>query len=192
MNKINFTKGFIMGLLNFLKKLFTSSCKKDKNSITVNAVEMDYPLSFEGNKVYYFTKDCYVYVKGTRHTASDGKDRAFMMTCLFKRGFMTDGASAPKIVEKWVPNIKNGDDVYNSAPFIHDGLYAHKGVINGAELTREECDDVLRGIWRIAGMKRSIAGLADMGIEAFAGSSEHWGNDSLDCKHLFKAKWEYR
>jgi hypothetical protein len=67
-----------------------------------------------------------------------------------------------------------------------------KGVVDGADLTREECDDILRGIWRIAGMCRLVAGAADFGIHVFAGSNDHWGNDSNNCKHLFKAKFEYR
>lgn len=29
----------------------------------MNVIDMDYPLGFSKNKVYYFTKDCYVYVK---------------------------------------------------------------------------------------------------------------------------------
>ena len=105
---------------------------------------------------------------------------------------MSDGASAPSFAQWLVPDIKKGNDVYNSAPFIHDGLYMYKGTINGADLTREECDDILRGIWRISGMDRVVAGAADLGIKAFAGSSSHWGNDSNSCKHLFIAKFEYR
>ena len=166
--------------------------KKDRNAITVEAVEMDRPLVFEGKDVYCFKRDGYVYVKGTRYTKADGKERNFMMTCLFKRGFLTDGASAPAFAKMFIPDIKTGDDVYNSAPFIHDGLYMQKGVIDGADLTREECDDVLRGIWRIAGMNRLIAGAADLGIYLFAGSPDHWGDDYNNCKHCFNAKFEYR
>jgi hypothetical protein len=167
--------------------------QKERNSITVDDVTIDFPLVFDGNgKMYFFKLDRYVYVKGTRYTKADGKTRDFLMTCLFKRGFMSDGASAPSFAQFVVPDIKAGNDVYNSAPFIHDGLYMCKGTIEGADLTREECDDVLRGIWRIAGMSRLVAGAADLGIHVFAGSSDHWGNDSNNCKHLFKAKFEYR
>ena len=164
-----------------------------EDAITVKEITIDFPLVFDGNgKMYFFKFDRYVYVKGTRFTKEDGKTRDFLLTCLFKKGFMTDGASAPDFAQSFVPNIKNGDDVYNSAPFIHDGLYMHQGCINGANLSREECDDILRGIWRISGMSRVVAGAADAGIKFFAGSSEHWGNDSNNCKHLFKAKFEYR
>lgn len=183
----------LSSIYNFIFKSAKSTSKKDdKNSITVDSIDMDYPLSFEGNKVYYFTKDCYVYVKGTRHLASDGKDHAFLLTCLFKRGFMSDGASAPQFAKHFLPEVKKGDNVYNAAPFIHDGLYILKGVINGADLTRDECDDILRGIWRLAGLSRAVAGAADLGVHVFAGSDEYWGSDSLDCKHLFKPTWQYR
>jgi hypothetical protein len=41
-------------------------------------------------------------------------------------------------------------------------------------------------------MNRLVAGASDLGIQVFAGSSEHWGNDGNDCRHLFEAKFEYR
>ena len=143
--------------------------EKQRNSITVDDVTIDFPLMFDGNgKMYFFKLDRYVYVKGTRYTKADGKTRDFLLTCLFKKGFMSDGASTPTFAQFIVPDIKKGNDVYNSAPFIHDGLYMCKGVVDGADLTREECDDILRGIWRIAGMCRLVAGAADFGIHVFA------------------------
>lgn len=167
--------------------------QQDRDSIVVDAIEIDFPLEFDGNgKMYFFKLDRYVYVKGSRYTKSDKKVRDFMLTCRFRRGFMSDGASAPDFAKKFVPDIKKGDDVYNAAPFIHDALYMLKGEVNGAKLSREECDDILRGIWRIAGMTRLVAGAADLGIQVFAGSSDHWGNDGNDCKHLFEATFEYR
>lgn len=182
-----------MSFINWLRSLVSKKqTTNDKNSITVNALEMDRPLVFEGNGMYHFTRDCYVYVKGSRYTKSDKKTRNFMMTCLFKRGFMSDGASAPAFAKSFVPDVKKGDNVYNAAPFIHDGLYMLKGYINGANLTREECDDILRGIWRLAGINRAVAGAADLGVHVFAGSDDHWGNDYNDCKHLFGCKFENR
>jgi len=182
-----------MSILSWLRNLFLgSAAKNNRNSITVDAIEMDRPLVFEGDKVYHFKRDCYVYVKGSRYTKSNNKSTKFMMTFLFKRGFMSDGASAPAFAKEFVPDVKKGDDVYNAAPFIHDGFYMVKGRIKGANLSREECDDVLRGIWRIAGMSRAVAGAADLGIQVFAGSSEHWGNDYNNCKHLFVATYEKR
>lgn len=182
-----------MGISSFFSSLFGGKSKKaDKNSITVDSVSQDYPLEFDGNKTYWFTKDCIVYVKGSRYTKSDKTTRKFLMTCTFKKGFMTDGASAPDIFGCVVPHIKEGNDTYNAAPFIHDGLYILRGEIDGANLNREECDDILRGIWRCANMSRVIAGIADVGIHLVAGSSKHWGDDALDCKHLFKAKFKYQ
>ena len=56
---------------------------------------------------------------------------------------MLNGASAPLFAQKFLPDVKVGDDVYNAAPFIHDGLYMWKGRIDGIRLKREECDDSL-------------------------------------------------
>ena len=100
--------------------------EKERNSITVDDVSLDFPLVFDGNgKMYFFKLDRYVYVKGTRYTKLDKKSRPFMLTCRFRRGFMSDGASAPEFAKMFVPDIKKGDDVYNAAPFIHDGLYMY-------------------------------------------------------------------
>ena len=47
--------------------------QKDRNSITVDDVTIDFPLVFEGNgKMYFFKLDRYVYLKGTRYTKADG------------------------------------------------------------------------------------------------------------------------
>lgn len=79
------------------------------------------------------------------------------------------------------------------APFIHDGLYMLKGDVDGGveSLVREECDDFLRGIWRLAGMNRGIAAAADKGILAAASGDEHWGNDSEKNRPFFTATMEY-
>lgn len=153
---------------------------------------MDRPFVFEGKGVYHFTRDRNVYVKSSRYINSENRERNFMMTCLFKRGFLTDGASAPAFANSFVPDIKKGEEVDNSAPFIHDGLCMYRGVIDDANLTREECDDFLRCILRISGMLRAVASAADVGVKFFVGSSDHWGNDCNNCKHLFEAKFENR
>ena len=176
-----------MATLKMLIDKMTSrkNFQQDRNSITVESIEIDFPLVFDGNgKMYFF--------KLSRYTKADKKFRDFMLTFRFRRGFMSDGASAPAFAKRFVPDIKKGDDVYNAAPFIHDGLYMLAGQTDGCKLSREECDDILRCIWRIAGMSRLVAGAADLGIQVFAGSSDHWGNDSNNCKHLFEAKFEYR
>lgn len=55
--------------------------KKDRNAITVEVVEMDRSLVFEGPDVY-----------------------------CFKRGFLTDGVSAPAFAKVFIPDIKNRID----------------------------------------------------------------------------------
>ena len=185
-----------MGIWSFLSSIFGAKNEK-RNSITVQSVKQDYPFELEDNKkMFWFTKDCKIDVIGTRRFPSEGKERQFILHVTFKKGFMTDGASAPDIFGCVVPHYKEGNDLYNAAPFIHDGLYVWGGEVTGLDkkLNREECDDILREIWKKAGMGRKIRGCADFGIELFAGSKSHWGqqSDDLDCKHLFVTKWEYR
>lgn len=68
---------------------------------------------------------------------------------------------------------------------IHDSLYTLKG----ANLfTREECDDVFRGLLRDAGISRMKAGLADMSVGLFAGGDKHWGNDTWNNKNKIHVK----
>lgn len=161
------------------------------SSITVTEVDPNFQFCFEKKSCYCFTKDCTVRIKGTRTLKKGATPKKFEMTCVFKKGFTTDGASAPEFAKFIVPAVKEGDDIYNAAPFIHDGLYMYKGKIDGAELTRDECDDILRGIWRISGMSRTVAGVADLGTHVVAGSSDHWGNASAEDKKFFKATFKY-
>lgn len=184
-----------MGLWSALSKLFGSK-NEERNSITVQTVDIPYPYQLDDNgKMYWFTKDCKVNIFGTRRFPSKGIERKFVLRVTFKNQFMTDGASAPDFCSCVVPHYKDGDDIYNTAPFVHDGLYVWGGEVQGLDgkLSREECDDILREVWRKSGMGRKIRGTADYLIEKFAGSKSHWGqqSDDLDCKHLFVAKWEY-
>lgn len=106
-------------------------------------------------------------------------------------GFKTDGASIPKIFQWFLPSwdesgardsgVTHGD-IYNIGSTIHDGLYIHKGF---GLFTREEVDDILRGIWRESGISRFKAGMADKAVEWFAGGSKHWGSDSYGVGDLF-------
>lgn len=181
----------IYSIVDFFKNLFK---KKDTDSITVNGVYVDDGFSFEkaqNGNYYLFVKDCSVRLLGNRHFASDSSNRNFEMVCKFKKGFKSDGASAPLFAQKFLPDVKVGDDVYNAAPFIHDGLYMWKGCIDGVRLKREECDDILRGTWRCSGVGRIVAGIADIGIQFFAGSEIHWGDDSLNCRHCFEISMRY-
>lgn len=68
---------------------------------------------------------------------------------------------------------------------IHDSLYTLKG----ANLfTREECDDVFRGLLRDSGISRAKAGLADIAVGLFAGGEKHWGNDAWNNKNKIHVK----
>lgn len=179
-----------MSIFGFLKDLFTGKLfQKDENSVTVTGVRMLSDLCFEKKDCYCFSSDCKVEVSGTRHEKSKKGEYKFVLTCVFKKGFTSDGASAPDFAKKWVPSVKEGNDLYNIAPFIHDGLYGLKGTVDGADFTRDECDDILRGIWRESGMDRAIAGAADVGIHLVAGSDDHWGGDVEKTKAFFSAKF---
>ena len=60
--------------------------QQDRNSITVESIEIDFPLVFDGNgKMYFFKLDRYVYVKGSRYTKADKRFRDFMLTFRFRR-----------------------------------------------------------------------------------------------------------
>lgn len=186
-----------MRFWSWLSSIFGKK-NEERNSITIQSVCIDQPFELENNhgKMFFFLKDAKVDVVGTRRFPSEKKEREFILHVTFKKDFQTDGASAPDIFSCVVPHYKEGNDLYNAAPFIHDGLYAWGGVVNGIDkkLSREECDDILREIWKKAGMGRKIRGCADLGVEAFAGSEDHWGemSDNLMCRHLFVTKWEYR
>lgn len=101
---------------------------------------------------------------------------------VIKKGFMTDGASVPFIFTWFLPKWDKNNILYNVGAAIHDGLYIHKGF---NLFSREECDDILRSIWRQAGISRFKAGVADKCIEWLAGCSCHWGNDSDKVGDLF-------
>lgn len=68
--------------------------------------------------------------------------------------------------------------VYNCGAIVHDCLYTTKGI--SGLFTREECDDFIRGIWRISGISRFRAGVGDVCLFLFGGGDKHWGIDDLD------------
>ena len=89
--------------------------------------------------------------------------------------------SVPKIFRWYLPSWDKDNSAYNLAGAIHDALYT----VKGANLfTREECDDVFRGLLRDSGISRAKAGLADMAVGLFAGGDKHWGNDEWKNKDL--------
>lgn len=127
-------------------------------------------------------------------TYSDGKTERAQLEILIKPSFITDGASTFWPVSLLVPPWKKNDDHYNAAPVAHDVLYMLGGIVDGehepVKLSREEVDDILRGVWRCWGMSRFLAGCADKGVEIFAGGKDHWGNDGYGVRQFVEVKWE--
>lgn len=126
-------------------------------------------------------------------TYTDGKkEKARLEICIYP-SYMTDGASTFWPISLLVPQWKNGDDRYNAAPVAHDVLYLLGGIVEGehepVKLSREEVDDILRGVWRCWGMSRFVAGCADKGVELFAGGNKHWNNDSYGVRQYVNARW---
>jgi hypothetical protein len=91
--------------------------------------------------------------------------------------FRCDGLSVPVLFRWFLPSWDKKNELYNIAGAVHDWLYATKGA--NEFFTREECDDIFRGILREAGVGRFKAGVADVMVGLFAGCGLHWGNDSL-------------
>lgn len=96
---------------------------------------------------------------------------------IFRPGFKCDGLSVPKIFRWFLKNWDSENDLYNIAGLCHDLGYAAAGF---ALFSREEIDDIFRGMLREAGKDRRRAGLADLALRAFAGG--HWGTDEYNCR----------
>lgn len=126
-------------------------------------------------------------------TYKDGKKEKALLEIVLKPKYKTDGASTfwpiSKLVPQWIP----GDDKYNAGPAVHDVLYLLEGIVASefepVKLSREEVDDILRGIWRCWGMSRFLAGCADKAIEMVAGGKKHWGNDSYEVREFATSLW---
>lgn len=104
------------------------------------------------------------------------------------RGFKCDGLSVPWFARWFLPTWDENNSLYNLAGATHDGLYLTKGYYGF--FTREECDDIFRGLLRESKISRFKAGCADKAVEWFAGGDGHWGNDSYDVKSLFRMSVE--
>ena len=100
-------------------------------------------------------------------------------------GFKCDGLSVPVIFRWFLPSWDSKNGLYNLAGVIHDGLYANKGI---CIFSREQVDDIFRGLLRESGICRFKAGCADKAVEWFAGGNEHWSSDQYHCKDLIKLK----
>ena len=98
------------------------------------------------------------------------------------RGFRCDGLSVPYLLRWFLPSWDERNGLYNVAGAVHDWLYTTKG--NFGMFTREECDDVFRGLLRESGKSRFKAGCADKAVEWFAGGNSHWNNDSYGVADL--------
>ena len=97
-------------------------------------------------------------------------------------GFRCDGLSVPRIFRWFLPSWDEKNPVYNLAGAFHDWLYSTGG--NCGMFTREECDDVFRGLLRESGIGRFKAGCADKAVEWFAGGDDHWANDEYGIRPL--------
>ena len=126
-------------------------------------------------------------------TYKDGRVERALLEVELLPGYKTDGASTFWPISKLVPQWRDGDDEYNAGPVAHDVLYLLEGIVEGefepVKLSREEVDDILRGIWRCWGMGRFLAGCADKGVEIFAGGRRHWGSDGYGVRQFARAKW---
>lgn len=99
-------------------------------------------------------------------------NKKYKIECTLKTGFQTDGASVPWLFSWFVPKWSS-DTAYNMAAMLHDAMYGEKGF---GILSREECDDLYRGMLRNCGIGRFKAGVVDKCIELFGGNKTHWGN----------------
>lgn len=91
-------------------------------------------------------------------------------------GFRCDGLSVPRLLRWFLPSWDDRNGLYNVAGAVHDWLYTTGG--NFGMFTREECDDIFRGLLRESGIGRFKAGCADKAVEWFAGGKDHWNNDN--------------
>lgn len=127
-------------------------------------------------KPHIFEGDVHVFVNVLK------SDVLLKLIFNIKSGFKCDGASIPLAFRWFLPSWDKKNHIYNLGSTIHDGLYIHKGFML---FTREECDDILRGIWRESGISRFKAGVADKAVQLFAGGKKHWGNDSYGVGKYF-------
>ena len=161
-----------------------TKCRVEKVVVTPFITTMDRPFEFLGYaRILVWLERTY----------KDGKVEKALLEVELLPGYKTDGASIFWPISKLVPQWRDGDDEYNVGPVAHDVLYLLEGIVEGefepVKLSREEVDDILRGIWRCWGMGRFLAGCADKGVEIFAGGRRHWGSDAYGVRQFARAKW---
>lgn len=163
-----------------------------RTKCTVKSVKVSPFITTAGRPFVFLGAACIV-IELVR-TYTDGTTEKALLTIKIRPGYKTDGASTFFPISLLVPQWVTNDDTYNAAPVAHDVLYMLGGVIAGefeaVHLSREEVDDILRGVWRCWGMSRFVAGCADKGVEIFAGGNAHWGNDGYGVRQFVEVKWE--
>lgn len=190
--------------------LFNNSDAKN-NEIKVNDVKIINHFVFdsvdEGSTIK-LKENASIELKITRKANSLGKSpKKATLHIAFKKGFKTDGASVPKKFRGIMPTYIAKDDecahIYNAAAFVHDGLYAYKGVIKEYmipsdeenkpyhTLERNECDDILEGLWKKSGFVNNVvASLGKLAVFLVAGGPDHWGHEDENMQ-LFSATISY-
>lgn len=164
-----------------------------RNKITVEKINVG-PLLVHGGPPFTFNAGGLIILTLTR-TLMDGTTLRGYLSIHLYPGYKIDGASVPWPFSYLVPRWRRGDDEYNAAPTVHDVLYLLRGrvpvvgSVKALNLSREEVDDILRGIWRCWGMSRFLAGAADKAVEIFAGGDEHWGCDSYGVRDRVSVFW---
>lgn len=153
------------------------------------------PILVTGNRPFRTSTPASIEVTVRREIKGGPTIRAILAISL-GIGYLTDGASTFWPVSLLVPPWRDGEDEYNAGPVTHDILYMFQGLIpdisspnEPVKLSREEVDDILRGIWRCWGMSRFLAGCADKGVEIFAGGKRHWGSDTYGVADKVCLSW---
>ena len=163
-----------------------------RTCIVVERVEVT-PFQVRGDGPFLFDAPATITI-WLRRVFADGSEIRARLVIKIETGYVTDGASVIWPFSYLVPKWRRKDDEYNAAPTAHDVLYMLEGVVEGefepVKLSREEVDDILRGIWRCWGMGRFLAGCADKAIELFAGGRGHWGSDAYGVRRLASASWK--
>lgn len=148
-------------------------------SVTVKSAKLDHPAWWstedDGSHKLGFTVNLEMDM-----TMPDGSERTVVAT--FSPGFRCDGLSVPRIFRWFMKSWDANNDLYNFAGAFHDWLYSTSGLYH--YFSREECDDIFRGLLRESGKGRGLAGIADKAVELFAGGRAHWGNDSYGVREL--------
>lgn len=166
-----------------------------RTRIVVERVEVT-PFQVRGDGPFLFDAPATITI-WLRRVFADGSEIRARLVIKIETGYVTDGASVIWPFSYLVPKWRRKDDEYNAAPTAHDVLYMFQGVVldisspnEPVMLSREEVDDILRGIWRCWGMSRFLAGCADKAVELFAGGKSHWGNDGYEVADLVSVSWE--